>query len=90
MQDNENKITDSSSKETKENQSDKLKEPLVAYSGSKKISFSNTFEEAEESQIRYWAGLSPEQRFSDFLELMIRFYSFGKPNWVGKKIIIDG
>jgi hypothetical protein len=66
-----------------------LNEPSIPYSGSKKISFSNSFTEAEESQIRYWAGLTPEQRFADFYELMNRFYSFSNPAWSTKKITID-
>jgi CRISPR-associated endonuclease Csn1 len=66
-----------------------LKELQNTYSISKKITVTDSFEEAEESQIRYWAGLSPEQCFCDFHELMNRFYSFNRPDWKGKKIIID-
>ncbi len=64
-------------------------EPQIAYSGSKNITISNSSEEAESYQIGYWSGLSPEQRFSDFFELMNRFYNFNKPDWSIKKIIID-
>lgn len=56
---------------------------------SKKITISNSFEDAEEAQLRYWTGLTPEQRFEGFYELMNPFYNFAKPNWAGKKIIID-
>lgn len=79
MEDDRKDISDPSEKEAKETESNKSMEPVVTYSGSKKISFSNSFEEAEESQIRYWAGLSPEKRFSDFYELMSRFYSSVNP-----------
>lgn len=67
----------------------KLNEPEGEYSGSKKITISNSFDEASDAQLRYWAGLTPEQRFADFYELMNRFYRFTKPDWAGKKIIID-
>ncbi|HRE68846.1 MAG TPA: hypothetical protein PLM56_18360 [Cyclobacteriaceae bacterium] len=67
----------------------KINEPVVSYSGSKKITTPNSFEAAEDFKIWYWAGLTPEQRFADFYELMSRFYSFGKPDWSRKKIIID-
>jgi hypothetical protein len=67
----------------------KLDEPDLTYTGSKKISFSDSFDAAEDKQIRYWAGQSPEQRFSGFYELMNRFYKFDKPDWRSKKIIID-
>ena len=60
-----------------------------AYPISKKITISNSFEDADEAQLRYWAKLTPEQRFEGFYELMSRFYNFTKPNWAGKKIIID-
>lgn len=86
---NGKKLINSSPRNEKRNELDQLKEPQVTYSGSKMISVSNSFEEAEDSQIHYWAGLSPEQRFSDFHDLMNRFYSFNKPDWKGKKIIID-
>ncbi len=56
---------------------------------SKKIKVSNYFEDAENSQFDYWAGLSPEQRFADFLDLMKRFYTFEKPEWSTKRINFD-
>jgi CRISPR-associated endonuclease Csn1 len=64
-------------------------EPAITYSGSKKITISSSFEQDENSQLNYWAGLTPEQRFADFYELMSRFYTFVKPDWSTKKIIID-
>lgn len=64
-------------------------EPAATYSGSKKITISSSFEEAENSQLQYWAGLTPEQRFADFYELINRFYKFNAPDWPSKKIIID-
>lgn len=64
-------------------------EGIIAYSGSKKISFSNSMEVVENAQLQYWAGLTPEQRFEGFYELMNRFYKFIKPDWPTKKIIID-
>ncbi len=67
----------------------KINKPQATYPGSKKIMFSNSFEAAENSQIRYWAGLSPEQRFSDFYESMNRFYTFSEPDWASLKIVID-
>jgi len=75
--------------DTNKDDLNKINEPQAPYSGQKKITFSNSFEEAEDSQIRYWAGLSPEQRFSDFYELMDRFYSFSKPDWKTMKIVFD-
>lgn len=66
-----------------------LNEPHPSYTGAKKISFSESFEEAEQEQIAYWAGLSPSERFSHYYELMNRFYSSTKPNWSGTMIIID-
>lgn len=66
-----------------------VNEPPAAYNASKNITISNTFEESENSQLDYWAGLSPEQRFAGFYELMQRFYTFDKPVWSTKRIIID-
>lgn len=72
-----------------ENETGKSNDPEAACSGSKKITFSASFEAAENMQIDYWAGLTPEQRFSHFYELMNRFYTFSKPDWKEKQIIID-
>lgn len=66
-----------------------VNESTVTYSGSKKVTISKSLEDAENFQLDYLAGLTPEQRFRDFYELMNRFYSFLKPNWPTKKIIID-
>lgn len=66
-----------------------VKEPSKAYAPSRAITISNSFEDAENSQLNYWAGLTPEQRFADFYELMNRFYKFTKPDWSVKKITID-
>ena len=77
---------------SKKHPTDKQKsvsEPPSVYEHSKKITVSNNFEEAEDSQYVYWAGLTPEQRFADFFELMCRFYTFSKPDWSAKRIIID-
>ncbi len=70
-------------------ENNKVNELVVSYSGSKKITVSNSLEQAEDSQIQYWAGLTPEQRFAEFYELMNRFYTFKKPDWSTMKIIID-
>lgn len=67
----------------------KVREPAAIYSTSKKITFSNSYEEAENTQLSYWSSLTPEQRFAGFYELMNRFYHFDKPDWPTKKIIID-
>jgi hypothetical protein len=64
-------------------------EPAIAYSGSKKISISNSLEESEHSELNFWANRTPAQRFEGFYELMSRFYTFVKPNWKSKKIIVD-
>ncbi|HUM65548.1 MAG TPA: hypothetical protein PLV32_06885, partial [Chitinophagaceae bacterium] len=66
-----------------------VNEPLVARHFPRKITISNSFEESENSQLSYWAGLTPEQRFADFFELMNRFYTFLKPNWKTRKIVIS-
>lgn len=66
-----------------------LSEGSIAYSGSKQIELNSSFENSDKMQRDYWAGLSPEQRFADFFELMGRFYTFSKPNWSNAKIIID-
>jgi CRISPR-associated endonuclease Csn1 len=66
-----------------------VKESRVAYSGSKQIQISDQLEDSENSQLTYWAGLSPKQRFENFLELMNRFYEFSTPDWKTKKISID-
>jgi hypothetical protein len=66
-----------------------INEPSVAYSGSKKITISNSYEDSENSQLNYWAGLTPQERFADFYELMNRFYKFVKPDWSTKEINID-
>jgi CRISPR-associated endonuclease Csn1 len=66
-----------------------VEEPRVAYSGSKQIQISGQLDDSESSQLTYWAGLSPKQRFEDFLELMNRFYEFSTPDWKTKKISID-
>lgn len=68
---------------------DELNKAQSASLDPKKITFSNSFEEAEEKQIRYWAALTPEQRFCHFRELMNRFKDFSKPNWTGMKVNID-
>ena len=68
---------------------DKVNESDASYSASRRITITNSFEEAENLQFDYWAGLTPEQRFMGFLELMKRFYTFVKPDWSTKKIIID-
>jgi len=73
-------------KKEKENN---LNEPHVPYSGGKKITFSDSFDAAEQEQIRYWASLTPAQRFSHYYELMNRFYTLSPPKWSGTKIIID-
>jgi hypothetical protein len=67
----------------------KVSEPTHQYSGSKKITISNTLNESADNQLFYWAKLTPEQRFESFYELMHRFYDFSKHTWIGKKIIID-
>ena len=67
----------------------KVSEPEETYSGSKKITVSHSLEDAENSQLQYWAGLTPEQRFEDFYKLMARFYNFKKPDWTKMKIVID-
>jgi len=72
-----------------QNEPNQVEEPRVAYSGSKKIEISSKLDDSETSQLTYWAGLSPSQRFEDFLELMNRFYEFSTPDWKTKKISID-
>lgn len=67
----------------------KFKEPPGTYSGSKKISFSDSFEKAEDEQMRYWMDKTPEERFDGFYELMCRFYEFKNPDWSKVKITID-
>lgn len=66
-----------------------VKESSTIYSPSKKITISDSFEDAANSQMNYWSGLTPEQRFYDFYNLMNRFYSFNKPDWSTKKIIFN-
>ncbi len=69
-----------------------LNEPAAEYvsAGVKhRITFYKSFEEAEEAQHRYFAGLTPEQCFADFHALMHRFYKFEQPDWSKKKIVID-
>jgi len=66
-----------------------LNEPHLRYSGARKITFTESFEAAEQEQVRHWAGLTPAQRFSHYYELMNRFYSLAAPKWSGTKIIID-
>ncbi len=63
-------------------------EPLSPYTSIKTIIVSNSFEEAENSQVDYWANLSPEQRFKDFYALMLRFFTFNKPDWSKYKITL--
>jgi len=65
------------------------KEPGTSYATTKKITIFQSPEDAENSQLDYWAKLTPEQRFERFLELMNRFYKFVKPDWSTKKIILD-
>lgn len=67
----------------------KLNEPYLPYSGAKTVRFSNSFEEADQEQISYWASLTPTQRFSDYFELVNRFYSLSPPKWSGTTIVID-
>jgi len=55
----------------------------------RKITCSDSLEAVQDFQIIYWAELTREQRFADFYELMSRFYSFEKPVWNSKKIVID-
>jgi hypothetical protein len=57
---------------------------------SKRITFSDSFEAIQNSQIAYWTGLSPAQRFEEYYKLMHRFYDFQKPDWKSCKIVIDG
>jgi hypothetical protein len=64
-------------------------EPKVTYSGSRRITFSDSFEEDRDYQVQHWAGLSPEQRFEEFYSLMTRFYSFTRPDWKAVKIVFD-
>ncbi len=66
-----------------------VEEPSTTYPSSKKISVSNSFEESEHSELTFWAERTPAQRFEGFYELMSRFYTFVKPNWKSKKIIVD-
>jgi len=65
------------------------KEPGTSYATTKKITVFQSPEDAENSQLDYWAKLTPEERFERFLELMNRFYKFVKPDWSTKKIILD-
>jgi len=65
------------------------KEPVNSYATTKKITIFQSPEDAENSQLDYWAKLTPEERFEKFLELMNRFYKFVKPDWSTKKIILD-
>ncbi|MBX2901776.1 MAG: type II CRISPR RNA-guided endonuclease Cas9 [Cyclobacteriaceae bacterium] len=66
-----------------------VSEPTVPYSGSKKIIAGLSPDDSENTQLKYWAGLTPQQRFAGFYELMTRFYTFLKPDWSTKKITID-
>ena len=63
---------------------DKAEEPIVSY---KTITVS-TLQEQKDLQRKYWASLSPEERFADFYQLMHRFYSFRQAHIAGSKIII--
>jgi hypothetical protein len=56
---------------------------------SKKIIFSDSFETIQDSQIAYWAGLSPKERFAEFHKLMHRFYDLEKPDWKSCLIVIE-
>jgi hypothetical protein len=53
------------------------------------IAISDSLENTQDSQIKYWSRLSPLERFDNFRELMNRFYDFPKPDWSTKKIVID-
>jgi hypothetical protein len=66
-----------------------VNESSAKYSSSKKITISQSFGAAEDSRLKYWAGLTPEQRFADFDALMSRFFTFNAPIWLSKKIILD-
>lgn len=72
-----------------EKEKNEINEPHLPYSGAKRIAFSDSPEAAEQEQVYFWAGLTPEQRFSHYYELMRRFYSFSAPKWSGTRIIID-
>jgi hypothetical protein len=65
----------------------KAKESVVHCS--KKRIVISALEEQSELQRRYWAGLSPEERFDVFYNLMHRFFDFKPHSWKGCKIIID-
>ncbi|HOY30969.1 MAG TPA: HNH endonuclease domain-containing protein [Bacteroidales bacterium] len=73
----------------KSDNNNSTEEPSAQYTSPKKITVSQSPEDAENSQLDYWAKLTPEQRFEKFLELMNRFYKFVKPDWSTKKIILD-
>jgi hypothetical protein len=68
----------------------KSRKQITANKDSKRITLSDSFETVQDSQISYWAGLKPAERFTDFYKLMSRFYDFEKPVWKSKKIVIDG
>lgn len=67
----------------------KVSDPAASYSGSRKISVFSSFMEAEEAELIFWAGLSPDERLSEFFKLMGRFYTFQRPVWRGTKIVVD-
>jgi hypothetical protein len=67
-----------------ENGKIKVSEPQVSY---KKITISS-IEDQKVSQRKYFASLSPEERFDSFYELMGRFYDFKTSFPSGAKIVI--
>jgi hypothetical protein len=67
----------------------KVKEPGTAYTGPTQIRIFTSFSESEEDQYRHWARLSPEERLSEFYEIMNRFYVYTTPAWKGIKIKLD-
>jgi hypothetical protein len=71
------------------NSNNPAEEPAAPYTSTKKITISKSPDDVENSQLNYWAKLTPEKRFERFLELMNRFYKFVKPDWSTKKIILD-
>jgi len=66
-----------------------VQESQTVYSSSKKISVALSPNDSDDSELRFYASLSPEERFRHFLELISRFYTFSKTNWSTKKIILD-
>lgn len=62
-----------SNKNNSENDQNKSHEPEVAY---KAIRIFNSFEEAEEADIRETLAQSPEERISETVDLILRVYGF--------------